>query len=405
MPKFVYKAYAPTGGLEQRVASGATAAAVQRDLTGKGYRLVSLRPARNTVKDWARRSLPSLYGVKPREVMQFSRQLSTFLRVGVPITDGIRLLQDGSGSSGFKAALDDILEDLTHGNSFSQALAKHPEAFSRVYIDTTRAAEASGTVDRALAQMARYLQRQESALKKLRNAMIYPAVVFSLAIVVVAILLTFVLPNFLKLFADFHATLPLPTRILLAIGSFGSTYRLYIAVVLLVIAFGSFFFFKSAPGRQTWQRLSLRLPVIGPIITYAVIERFIRTLAASLDAGVPIAPTFDVAIAASGNYLYQQRLQGVKQRMVRGEGFSLPLSQTKLFDPMLIRMIRVGEETGTLGGSLEQIAEFLAEEIDYKVKNMIALIEPGMVIFVGAIVLFIGVSVITPMYSILHQIK
>jgi len=385
------------------VATGNNAAAVHRNLLDRGYRVVSVRPARNGWR-WVYRELPTFFRVSTADLVLFSRQLSTFIKVGVPITDAIKLLQDASGSGAFRAALGDICEDLDAGEAFSTSIQHHPNVFNELYVDMVRAAEYSGTLDRVLAQVASYLQRQDTAIKKLRSAMIYPAVILLLAMAVCTILIVFVLPNFVSIFHEFKAQLPLPTRILLALGVFAGTWRIEIVAGLFVVIVAILIFMRSQAGRIFWDYTLLRLPVLGSIVTYGIIERFTRTLSTMLRAGIPISSTFDVAIAASGNIKYRRGLESVKQRMVTGDGFSAPLEATGLFAPMMIRMIRVGEETGTLDSSLEQIADFLSEEMDYKVRNMIALMEPALVIAVGGAVGFVAVSVILPMYGLLKAV-
>jgi type IV pilus assembly protein PilC len=174
--------------------------------------------------------------------------------------------------------------------------------------------------------------------------------------------------------------------------------------MVLVLIFGTFFALQTRRGKVLWDHVLVRLPVIGSIVVFAVVERFTRTLATMLRAGIPISQTFDVAIASAGNIRYRRGLESIRQRMVTGDGFSEPLAATGLFMPMVIRMVRVGEETGTLDQSLEQIADFLAEEMDYKVRNMIALMEPALVIAVGGAVGFVAVSVILPMYGLLRAV-
>lgn len=384
--------------------AGSTAAVVQRNLLDRGYRVVSVRPARNGWR-WIYRQFPTFFRVSTSDLILFSRQLSTFLRVGVPITDAIKLLQDASGSGVFRAALGDICEDLDAGEAFSTSIRHHPTVFNELYVDMVRAAEYSGTLDKVLSQVATYLQRQDTAIKKLRSAMIYPAIILSLALAVCTILIVFVLPNFVAIFNEFHSRLPLPTRILLAVGVFAQAWRLQILVSLLGVILAVGLFLRSRTGRVFLDYALLRLPVLGNIISYGIIERFTRTLSTMLKAGIPISQTFDVAIAAAGNIKFRRRLESVRQRMITGDGFSSPLEATALFAPMMIRMIKVGEETGTLDSSLEQIADFLSEEMDYKVRNMIALMEPALVIAVGAAVGFVAVSVILPMYGLLQAVK
>jgi type IV pilus assembly protein PilC len=401
--KFQYRAYNPKGTLEDRLVSGESAAAVHGDLSRRGYRVVSLRPARGGWR-WVYRQLPTFFGVSTSDLVLFSRQLATFLKVGVPITDAIRLLRVGTRSGAFKVALDDINDDLDEGEAFSVAISHHPHIFSQLYVDMVRAAEYSGSLEKVLLQIAAYLQRQDTAIKKLRSAMIYPAVILSLAVVVCGVLIVFVLPNFVALFDEFHAELPLPTKVLIAVGSFAQVWRLQIIGVALALCFGTFLALQTARGKVFWDHMVIKLPVIGAIVVYAVVERFTRTLATMLRAGIPISQTFDVAIASAGNIKYRRGLEGIRLRMVTGDGFSEPLAATGLFAPMVLRMVRVGEETGTLDQSLEQIADFLAEEMDYKVRNMIALIEPSLVIAVGGAVGFVAVSVILPMYGLLKAV-
>jgi type IV pilus assembly protein PilC len=376
---------------------------VHRALSRRGYRVVSLRPAKGGWR-WVYRELPTFFGVSTSDLVLFSRQLSTFLKVGVPITEAIRLLRTGTRSGPFKVALDDINEDLDDGESFSVAISHHPNVFNQLYVDMVRAAEFSGNLDRVLLQIAAYLQRQDSALKKLRSAMIYPAIILTLAAIVCGVLVVVVLPNFVALFREFHADLPLPTKVLIAVGAFAEAWRLEIIVVTALIVLGTFLFLQSKPGRVFWDHFLIRLPVLGTIVVFAIVERFTRTLATMLRAGIPISQTFDVASASAGNIRYRRGLESVRLRMVTGDGFSEPLAATGLFAPMVIRMVRVGEETGTLDQSLEQIADFLAEEMDYKVKNMIALMEPALVITVGVAVGFVAISVVLPMYGLLRAV-
>ena len=401
--RFTYRAYSPKGKLEERNTSGDSAGAVHRALVERGYRVVSVRPASSGWR-WIYRQFPTFFRVKTADLILFSRQLATFIRVGVPITDAIKLLQGASNSGAFRAALEDIHHDLETGEAFSTSIARHPSVFNALYVDMVRAAEYSGTLDRVLLQVAAYLQRQDTAIKKLRSAMIYPAIILLLAVGVCTVLIVFVLPNFVQMFREFRADLPWPTKLLLGVGQFAQEWRIQIVIGLFVAATGILVLLNSPPGRVMWDYVIIRLPVLGIIVVYSIIERFTRTLATMLKAGIPISETFEVAIASAGNIRYRRGLQAVKERMMTGDGFSVPLDATGLFAPMMIRMIRVGEETGTLDSSLEQIADFLSEEMDYKVRNMIALMEPSLVIAVGGAVGFVAVSVILPMYGLLKQV-
>jgi type IV pilus assembly protein PilC len=221
---------------------------------------------------------------------------------------------------------------------------------------------------------------------------------------VIGVLTLFVLPSFINLFKEFGSDLPPTTKVLVAIGTFARDQLLWIGIAITIIVVGSIIFFSTDRGKYSWSVFLTKAPMLGSIVTYTIVERFSRTLATMLRAGIPIGQTFDIVIAATGNRRYQRGLAPVKERMVMGEGFAEPLQDTNLFQPMMVRMIRVGEETGTLETSLDQLADFLAEETDYKIRNMIALIEPAMIIVIGLVVLFVAVSVIQPMYGLLHAI-
>src|SRR5438445_1796204 len=270
--KFAYRAYSPRGTLEEKVINGTTAISVQHDLSDRGYRVMSVRPARNGWR-WVYREFPTFFKVGTSDLVQFSRQLATFIRVGVPIVDAIKLLQEASSSGAFRAALEDISEDLDAGEAFSTSISHHPSVFNQLYIDMVRAAEYSGTLDRVLSQIAVYLQRQDQALRKLRSAMIYPAVILTVAVAVCTILIVFVLPGFVLIFKEYGTNLPLPTQILLDIGAFAGKWRIQIVVVVFLAIVSVLVFLQSRPGKVFWDHALLRLPVLGTILQYSIIER------------------------------------------------------------------------------------------------------------------------------------
>ncbi|MHB8571834.1 MAG: type II secretion system F family protein [Candidatus Dormibacteria bacterium] len=401
--KFHYRAYTATGQLEQGTIAALDQAAARDALSESGKQVIALRAPRGLAGAMVAQ-VPTLYRPKNSELIMFSRLLATFVRSGVPIAEAIKLIQEQSSSRGLRYALEDVVDDLQSGDSLSLAMSRQPMVFDHLYVDMIRAAEVSGLLDQVLIHIATYLQRQEGAMRKLRSAMIYPTVILTLAIVVCVIMVVFVLPNFVQLFAEFHADLPPTTRILIAVGDFAGRYKILIlaAIGFVVVAVGGFL--TTHAGKYARDNVLTRLPVLGTIVTYSVIERFARTLSTMLSAGIPIGQTFEVATAATGNLRFQSALGGVAERMLTGEGFYGPLEATRLFPRMVLRMIRVGEETGTLDAQLEEVARFYDEEIELRVKAMIALIEPAMVIFVGALVGFVAVSVISPMYGLLHSI-
>jgi type IV pilus assembly protein PilC len=360
------------------------------------------RKARGT---WMERNIPALYGVKRVELIVLTRQLATFIRAGIPILDGIKVVREQASSGFLRRTLTDIIELLEKGEPLSSALAAHPKVFSDLYVDLVLAAEVTGELDVILTQLARYLERSEATKRKLRQAMLYPALVLGLAFVVIFVLMTFVLPAFVTLFAEFEADLPLPTQILLNLGAYGSQYGILTAGVVVMVLFLLFLIRKIGPIRRLRDRIVIRMPVIGPFVRLGIATRFARTMAILLRAGVPIAQAFEIGIAGTNNHVYQTKLRPVRQGLLAGAGIAGPLANSRLFTPLLVQMVKVGEETGTLDNYLEQAADFMDEDLDYRTKQMVTVIEPLMILGVAGLVGFVALSVVTPMYSILQQIR
>jgi type IV pilus assembly protein PilC len=351
------------------------------------------------------RIIPGLNSIKRVELVLFSRMMATFIRAGIPILDGIEVVREQAVSKLFRETLDDLGAQLRNGEPLSSSLARHPRVFSRLYVDMIVAAEATGELDAVLDQLAKYLERAEATSRRIRQAMLYPSIVLIMAAVVIAILTTVVLPSFVTLFADFEAELPLTTQIMLAIGAFGGAYGVQV-VSIVVVAMMLFSIVRNTTRvRRIRQRLVLHVPYVGNLVKLGMESRFARTLGILLRAGVPIARAFDIATTGTGNQTYVRRLSPVRDGLLAGEGITVPLKASGLFGSLLIQMVKVGEETGTLDRYLDQAADFLDDELDYKTKQMVTVIEPMLVLGVALVVGFVALSVVTPMYSILHQIK
>ena len=402
MARYRYVAYDSAGRRLSRAVAAQSDAQVKRMLWDQGLHIVDIQSRMQLPS--LEELFPSFVRVRRSEVILFTRQLATFVRVGMPIVEGMAVLREQASSTLMKRALGEMIFDLGAGASLSAAMARFPRIFSALYVDMIRSAEVSGNLDEVLRQMATYMARDEGAKRKVRSAMIYPAIVIGLALVVVSVLIAFVLPAFAQLFGEFRATMPLPTRVLFTVGSFCREHLLLIFASLGMVVTGTALFASTQQGRDLLDAVLLRLPMLGVIVRYAVIERYLRTLATLARAGVPITKMLDTAITAVGNAEYQTGLASVKEAMLSGDGFAAPLERTGLFPRIVIQMVRVGEETGSLDANLEEAAEHYAEEVDYRLKRMIAVIEPALVIAVGVMVGFIAVSVIAPMYALVHAI-
>lgn len=351
------------------------------------------------------RMIPGLNSMKRIELVLFSRMMATFIRAGIPILDGIEVVRQQAVSTLFRRTLDDVAIQLRNGEQLSTALISHPRVFSRLYVDMIVAAEATGELDAILDQLARYLERAEATSRRLRQAMLYPGIVMAMAFVVIAILTTVVLPSFVALFEDFDAELPLPTQIMMAVGSFGGSYGIQTVGVIVGLVLFLALVRDTRLVRRIRQRVILHLPVVGGIVKLGIETRFARTLGILLRAGVPIARAFDIATTGTGNGNYVRRLAPVRERLLSGDGITEPLKASGLFGSLLIQMIKVGEETGTLDRYLDQAAEFMDDDLDYRTKQMVTIIEPMLILGVALVVGFVALSVVTPMYGILNEIK
>lgn len=351
------------------------------------------------------RLIPGLNSMKRIELVLFSRMMATFIRAGIPILDGIEVVRQQAVSTLFRRTLEDIAFQLRNGEQLSTALISHPRVFSRLYVDMIVAAEATGELDTILDQLARYLERAEATSRRLRQAMLYPGIVMVMAFVVIAILTTVVLPSFVALFADFDAELPLPTQVMMAVGAFGGSYGIQTVGIIVGLIIFLALVRDTRVIRRVRQRVILHLPVIGGIVKLGIETRFARTLGILLRAGVPIARAFDIATTGTGNGNYVRRLAPVRERLLSGDGITEPLRASGLFGSLLIQMIKVGEETGTLDRYLDQAAEFMDDDLDYRTKQMVTIIEPMLILGVALVVGFVALSVVTPMYGILNAIK
>jgi len=402
MPSFAYRAYSESGQRQDGTIDAAGTSAAEQALWLKGLRVVRIAPARpkKTLPDY----FPTLYQISKGDIILFTRQLATFVSAGVPMSRGLSTIAQ-EASPLFRRVILSVLDDLERGQNLSEALAKHPRVFSTLYVDLVRVAELTGNLDATLKDLAGYLRRDLNTLRRVRAAMIYPAVILVLATGVVIILVFFALPAFVRIFAEFRVELPLSTRILIAIVNFTQRWGLALGAAVASLAVAVGLALRTERGIIAKDTLLLKLPVFGPIVLSAILNRFARMLSMVLKAGVPLGQTFDAVSAGTGNRVFQRKLATMKDQMTGGDGFAGPLARTRLFPPMMTQMVRVGEETGTLDTYLEQAADFYEEELEYRIRAMTSLIEPIMTVGVGIVVGFIAVSLISAMYGLIGALK
>jgi type IV pilus assembly protein PilC len=356
-------------------------------------------------KPWYKRDFYIGRAVKIEEVMNFSRQLSSFLRAGVPILDSLGVVAEENASKKMQQVVADIQRRLRAGSSFGEALAVHTNVFPGYFIAVVRASELTGQLDDALEQLSEYLERESAARRELKSALTYPTIVFCLAIVAVIIMSAFVLPKFKSFYSSLGAKLPLPTRMLLGFTTFMTHWWLVIAAVLVGLVVIGLVVLGGKAGKARRDPLLLRLPAIGALVKLAAIERFCRVLAALVHTGVPLPDAVQVAADSTNNRVFQGKLATVREAMMRGEGLARPLTASGMFPPAARQMIRVGESTGSLDTQLHNAAVFYERELSFRLKRFTDMFEPAIILVVGGMVAFVAIAQISAMYSVYHQVK
>jgi type IV pilus assembly protein PilC len=341
--------------------------------------------------------------VKREEVMHFARQLSAFIRAGLPLLDAIHTLGEEANNPSVAKMLVAVEEGLRSGETLSDCLDHHPKIFPDYFRGILRSAELTGQLDAVLDQLATYLERDLEARQKVKAALIYPAVIAGMSLFTVVVLSVFVLPRFKVFFEGLNAKLPLPTRLLLAVTDFMTQWwwALMLGVLIVTVLYTAVM--RTEAGRHARDRLFLRLPVLGDTIQYALVERYCRILGSMLDAGVPLPEALRVASGSLKNLVYTRALAQVSLSVLEGEGIARPLIRSKLFPNTAVQMIQVGEDTGTLDTQLEVTARYFERELDYKIKKLTALFEPAVILVMGVVVGFVAVALVSAMYGIFNQ--
>lgn len=343
--------------------------------------------------------------VKKKELMHFTRQLAVFVKAGIPLTEALQTIGDETEDLALRRTLSAMVEELRNGGTMSAAARKHPEAFPNYYMGILESAELTGRLDETLENLAGYLEREVETRSKVVSALSYPGVVMVMALITVAILAGYVLPQFKPLFAELNADLPLPTRMLLFVADL-FTVLWYIPAGVLASVIGVILWLtRSAKGKLVKDKLVLKIPVISGIVDYAILERFCRILGAMIRAGVPLPDGLKTTTESTSNSVYRARLEEAQVVMLEGGGFARPLADTGLFPGAAKQMFKVGEETGTLDDQLEVASLYFDRELESRIKKFTTMFEPIMIILVGIMVGFVAVALVSAMYGVLDNMK
>jgi type IV pilus assembly protein PilC len=368
-----------------------------------GYQLVSLKgltPFLNTGGLLGRFSR-----IKSREIIMFSRQLALLLESGTDIVTALELLQGQATNRGLRVIVGQVASDIRGGASLSTALSKHPRAFPEIYHRTIAAGEQGGNLEVVLRQMADYMERSLLTEKKIKNALMYPAMLAVVAVVVVAIMVIFVFPTFIELYGAFGVELPAPTRILLGAAEWLLQYGLFLILGIVAVVIVGYIYIRTPVGRYQFDKLMLSLPIIGRINILSELSRGCRTMALLFKVGLPLPEIMSLVIHGSNNKAMVAALTEVQQELIRGQGLSKPMGKNKLFLPLMVQMVGVGEETGNLDNTLTTVAQSYEVEADDRTSSAVGLIQPTMIIGIAVVIGFIAIALMSAMYSIYGQLN
>ena len=344
--------------------------------------------------------------IKDKDIVIFTRQFATMIGAGLPLVQALDILAKQTENKAFAKKIEEIKIDVEGGSTFADALKKHPKIFSELYANMVAAGEAGGILDTILVRLATYIEKAQRLKRKVKGAMVYPSVVISVAIIVIVIIMVFVVPTFAKMFTQLGGALPGPTRMIIALSHFlGGTGGLVILASLISFIVFIMQIRKTQKGRYITDKIMLRMPVIGILLKKVAVAKFTRTLGTLVSSGVPILDGLNITAKTAGNKVIEKAVYTVRQGVSEGKTLAEPLTETKIFPPMVVQMIAVGESTGALDSMLDKIADFYDEEVDNAVANLTSMIEPALMVFLGGTIGFIVVSMYLPIFRLITLIK
>ncbi len=403
MAEFVWEARGRTGEVRKGTMEAENEAAVQNRL-----RAQQLNPTKVKKKGFELNlNLTLGSGVTPTDLVKFIRQFATMIDAGLPLVQCLEILSNQEPNRIFQAALRDIKGTVEQGATFSDALRRHPKIFDELFVNLVQAGEVGGILDTILTRLAVYIEKRVKLARQVRGAMSYPIAVICIMIIVMVVLMTFVIPAFESMFAEFGAkdALPWLTKQVIAVSKGFLGYSPFIIVGVVGIAVGSTYAYRTPRGKRFVHRVILKLPILGPVMQKIAVARFTRTLGTLLSSGVPILDALDIVAKTAGNVIIEEGLNFTRARISEGKNMAEPLGDVKIFPGMVVQMVAVGEQTGALDTMLSKIADFYEEEVDVAVASLTSLLEPILMVMVGSVVGVVLVSMYLPIFSLAGNIK
>ena len=405
MAQFSYTARKSSGELATGVLEAADASSVAQILTGRSFTPIEI--TENSQEQTAELTQISFFtpNITLDDLVIFSRQMFSLAKSGIPILRAVKGLADTTASKRMAVALDDVADQLERGRTLSSALNKHNNVFGRLFVSIVHVGENTGKLDQAFLQLSFYLEREQETRKQIKAATRYPMFVMIAIVIAMVIMNIVVIPIFAEMFLSFGAELPLMTRILLATSNFFITKWPYLVVGITLGIFLLIRYLRTDNGRYKWDRTKLKLPVVGSIFERTLLGRFARSFSMMLVSGVPLTSALNLVAEAVNNAFMAERILDMRKNIEKGESLSRVASSSKLFTPLVLQMISVGEETGRVDELLAEVAEFYEREVDYDLKSLTSKIEPILISIVAGMVLILALGIFTPMWDMMGAIK
>lgn len=398
MPEYIYKATTVNGEIVEGSMEGHDEKAVVRNLQQMGYIPVRLSATRETAGGSRLSLFPQRVGTK--NLLIFTQELSTLISAGLPIDRSLQILGSVTENARLKEVVQDILTHIEGGNSLAEALGNHPRIFSKLYINMVKAGESGGFLEVILLRLAKYLQSSKEVRDHLISVLIYPIILTAVSGLAITIMVTFVVPRFAKIFSDMGKAIPLPTQMILLFSQYFRDYWWAIPGAIALIYFWLKLYTQDEERRWRWDSFKLRWVAVGDLIKKVEVARFARTLGTLLQSGVPILPALGLTKEISQNLAISRSIAHIHDRLREGKGIAKTLEETKVFPPLAVHMIGVGEETGRLEEMLTKVAEAYEENVQTTMRRLVALLEPVIILVLGAVVGFIVLSMLLAIVGI-----
>jgi type IV pilus assembly protein PilC len=400
MPTFAFSARPATGG---DIQSGEVELATKDDVLAYLHRQrmipVSVREKSKDI------NLSFGTGVSTRDIVIFTRQFATMINSGLPLVQSLDILAEQTENAPLRKTIQEVLYDVESGHTLADAMSRHPKIFTDLFVNMVAAGEAGGILDTILLRLAVFLEKSDALRRKIKGAMVYPAVIFGVAISAIIVLLVFVIPTFQNMFASAGIPLPLPTRVVIGMSAFlqGYWWALIAGVIAIVVIFRQFY--RTDAGELIIDRTLLAFPILGDMQRKAAVARFTRTLGTLVSSGVSILEGLEITARTAGNRVIHDAVMGSRASIAGGETIAGPLKESGVFPPMVVQMINVGEQTGGLDAMLTKVADFYDEEVDRAVETLLSAMEPIMIVVLGVVVGGMIVAMYLPIFDMINAVK